>query len=278
MDPGEHLLSTARILAAARTWGPVIDGADVLEVGTGRRLTIALGLWLAGAASVTTVDLHAQLKDELLGADLDFFRDHRAVVVNLLGSYADPAQLDARLGRLLALPRLRSAVVGELPIRCVAPADAAGLALADQSVDLHVSRSVLEHIPLGTLTGILRESRRVLRPAGLFVHVVDFSDHFSHSDATISGVHFLQWPEERWARLAGCRFNCHNRLRVDDIASLIEGAGLAILETEPEIDPRGLEEIRIGMRIDGRFAGKAAETLATANAWFIARGSSAGRC
>jgi hypothetical protein len=105
MDPGEHLLSTARILAAARTWGPVIDGADVLEVGTGRRLTIALGLWLAGAASVTTVDLHAQLKDELLGADLDFFRDHRAVVVNLLGSYADPAQLDARLGRLLALTR-----------------------------------------------------------------------------------------------------------------------------------------------------------------------------
>jgi SAM-dependent methyltransferase len=153
----------------------------------------------------------------------------------------------------------------------LAPADATRLSMPAGSVDFHVSYTVLEHIPPSVLGDILREGRRVLRPEGLFVHRIDFTDHFSHSDPAISSVNFLQFSELRWAWWAGNRFMYHNRLRVDEFADIVRDAGLTTRSLETVTDPRAMEAIRNGtIRLDPRFAGKAPEVNATSSAWLVA--------
>jgi hypothetical protein len=114
------------------------------------------------------------------------------------------------------------------------------------------------------------EGRRVLAPGGLFVHFVDFSDHFSHADPEVTAVNFLQFGEEEWLRLAGNRYAYHSRLRVDEFAMVLSRAGARPVEIDPTVDDRSLAALRAGLPLDARFAGKPAETNATIDAWIVA--------
>jgi hypothetical protein len=64
-----------------------------------------------------------------------------------------------------------------------------------------------------------------VRAGGLFVHFIDHSDHFSHSDATISPINFLKHCESDWQGYAGNRYMYMNRLRHDDMIELIRESG-----------------------------------------------------
>ena len=50
--------------------------------------------------------------------------------------------------------------------------------------------------------------------------MVDYSDHFSHSDQTISSINFLRYSDDEWQRYAGNRYMYMNRLRHDDVLAL----------------------------------------------------------
>jgi hypothetical protein len=47
-----------------------VGGATFLEVGTGRRLTLPVLLWLLGAERIITVDLHRYLRQSVVALDL----------------------------------------------------------------------------------------------------------------------------------------------------------------------------------------------------------------
>jgi hypothetical protein len=63
---------------------------------------------------------------------------------------------------------------------------------------------------------IINEGNRILSEEGLFVHLIDCSDHFSHNDKSISRINFLQYNVTQWNKLAGNRYVYVNRLRHDD--------------------------------------------------------------
>ena len=84
----------------------------------------------------------------------------------------------------------------------------------------HISYTVFEHIPAPILSDILSEAQRVLRPSGLAIHLIDYSDHFAHSDASISAINFLQYDDAAWSRLADNPYMYMNRLRADDYPAL----------------------------------------------------------
>jgi len=155
-------------------------------------------------------------------------------------------------------------------IRYQAPGDAAHLDLPAGSTDYHVSFTVLEHIPPGVLQSILLEGKRVLKRDGLFIHTVDLSDHFAHSDGSISAINFLQFSEKEWMRYAGNRYMYHNRLRVDDYVDLFEAAGLQVLCIGSSTDARALKELGSGFVLDRRFAAKSAEKNATVHMQVVA--------
>jgi SAM-dependent methyltransferase len=242
-----------------------------LEVGTGRCVDLPIALWLCGAGRVITVDLNPYLAPDLIRQSLTFVRNNRALVEATFGDYAGQPWFAGRLELLLSneTSDIRTLLTA-LNIEYLAPVDATGLALQDKSVDYHVSFAVLEHIPPSTLCGILKEGRRLLRSGGRFIHLVDFSDHFSHSDDSITAVNFLRFSEKQWARCAGNRYMYHNRMRVDEFTELLAESGLSIDLLKTSVDQRALEALQKGFPLAERFQRKPPEVNAVSSAWVVA--------
>lgn len=253
--------------------GATVAGARVLEVGTGRRLGLPLSLWLQGAGRVTTVDLNPYLRAELVHEDLLQMRAQRDRVEALLGDRLDRRRLDALMALADDFSLARLCETCAIDYR--SPADAAALDLADDSIDLHVSYEVMEHIPGPVLEAILREAGRLLRPGGLAVHCIDLTDHFSHSDPGIGPLNFLRFGERGFRLLAGNGFMYMNRLQVDDYDAIWARAGLRLRERLAEPDVQALAALSAGaVPLAPRFAGKPAEVLAVLRAWYV--GAAAG--
>ncbi len=249
--------------------GHAVTAKAFLEIGTGHQLNLPLSLWLCGAGAITTVDLNRYLRPKLVLNDLKYLRRHEREARDLFRGLPEAAAFDDRFERLLACASFEE-LLTTTRIRYLAPTDAARLDLRAQSIDYHVSFTVLEHIPAGCLTGIFAEGRRLLKPDGLFVHCVDFTDHFAHTDASISSVNFLRFSEDEWRELAGNRFMFHNRLRVDEFEALARRAELDILSLEARVDAGAVEAVKNGLVLDARFRAKDPAINATTGAWLVA--------
>ena len=227
VDYQRHLQKAAKIAVILRQQQLPLERC-FLEVGTGWVLGTPLGLWLAGAAEVLTVDVHRYLQEELVLGLLAYVGAHVAELPALF-PWVPRAEL-ARKAQVLAGCRSLAELWAQVPIRYVAPADATRLPdLPAASVDYHYSTNVLEHVPAATLAALLAEARRALRPGGHLVHLVDLSDHFGHDDPRRTAVHFLRHGPLAWRLLAGNRFMYQNRLRLPQYRALFAAAGLPIV-------------------------------------------------
>ena len=269
VNPIGHLMAGIKIATIIRQQGQTIDSKTFLEIGTGHQINLPIALWLAGASRIITVDLNPYLKEELVFDGISYMRNHQQEIEKLFEEVESPVFAE-RLSQLNRVEENLQRLLAMTNIQYLAPADATCLHLESRSVDYHVSYTTLEHISVETLGSILREGKRLLRQRGLFVHCIDFSDHFSHSDRTISMINFLQFSEEEWKHWAGNRYFYQNRLRVDDFARLCRDKDLKILSMDTIVDRGSLEELRKGFPLDGRFRTKSAETNATINAWLVA--------
>ena len=249
--------------------------AVFLEIGTGHQLALPLSLWLCGASEVTTVDLNRYLKEKLVINDIEYLRRHEEEVRNLFRGISRSRLFDQRFERLISGANSLRELLALTNIRYWAPADASCLPLEANSIDYHVSFTVLEHIPAAVLKRIFREGRRLLRPDGLFVHFIDFSDHFAHSDEAISSVNFLQFSESEWEGLAGNRYMFHNRLRVDEFQNLLRDLNLRIAALDSKVDDHAVDLLRSGFPLNERFRNKDSSTNAARDAWVVASPGSA---
>jgi SAM-dependent methyltransferase len=225
VDYYEHLRRASEVASVLHDQGLPLE-RSFLEVGTGWVLGTPIGLWLAGAAEIVTVDLHHYLKQELVLGLLAYIANHISEL-QALYPWVAPAELQRKC-QVLAACKSLTELWAAVPIRYTAPADATHLALPDASIDYHYSTNVLEHVPKAVLAGILAEARRLLRPDGRLVHIVDLSDHFAHDDYRLLPVHFLRYRPSTWNALAGNRFMYQNRLRLPQYHQLFEAAGLRI--------------------------------------------------
>jgi hypothetical protein len=258
------------VLERIRAQGHAFEGMTFLEVGTGRRLALPTALWLGGASRVVTVDANAYLKEALVIEDLRYIKDHRGEVEALFTGFSQHPLFLERFDLLMRAEHRLSSLIDLMRIEYIAPADAACLDLISNSVQYHVSYTVFEHISPSILNDILVEAQRIMKPGGLLIHYIDFSDHFSHSDPSISSVNFLQFSDTDWEKYAGHRYTHHNRLRLDDMICLFEASGVELRAVASTIDDAALSQLRRGFPLDARFRGKRDETNATINAWIVA--------
>ena len=270
-DPTSRMGGGVSIWRHLREQGQERADRFCLEIGTGWRLNTPIALWLLGAKQIITVDLHRYLKPELVFEDVQFLREHPEKIAEI---YPTEGLRGDRLERLLKCPLTRTncdALLELCQIQYLAPQDASALPLAGHSVDLEFSFNVFEHIPGPVLSHILTEGRRVLKPTGLSIHCVDYTDHFSHSDGSISSVNFLQYEDRDWDRLAGNRYMYMNRLRVDDFEQLFQGAGYQILTHVRDVDEAALRLLKNGeIPLATPYQDRSLEVLATAESWFVA--------
>ncbi|MCI0450823.1 MAG: methyltransferase domain-containing protein [Candidatus Latescibacteria bacterium] len=270
INPIGRLTSATEAYDLLERTGASPVGTRFLEIGTGWRLNLPIGLWLQGARSVVTIDLRRYLKAELVQQDVEYIRAHRAEVEMLFGRRLDRD----RMQRLLDFPAHPWDIEQFLrycDFQYVAPGDAARLPLPNDSLDVEVSFYVLEHILPRALRAIHAEAFRVLRPGGKVVHRIDLSDHYSHSDPSISPIHFLRFGERSWKLLSGNRYMYANRLRVDDHVRFFEEAGLRVTLCDRFSPPRALEQLRDpGFRVDASFRDKSESDLVTTTVLIVA--------
>ena len=265
LDP-ETLENAFEMIAMLERAGLHPRGRVMLEVGSGWWPIIPLLMRLAGAHRIYLVDTQRLLDVQLLRGIADKFRERADAVATRLG--ADVAHvratLDCPVGAQL------EELLEHFGFVYLAPADATALTLEDGSIDVAISRAVLEHIPAATLARIFAELHRVLNKSGGMCHIVDNSDHWSHADARLSRINFLRYSESRWRWFAINPLDYQNRLRHSDYLQLAQRAGFRIVEDRSVPDSRALDDLP-RLSIHRAFATYGADDLAILTSRFVAR-------
>ena len=167
----------------------------VLEIGAGKDLR--QNLYLSKVAhSQTVVDIAAMLDIEAL---------NQAIV-----------QL-ARLKPSIECVRCNDIddLLEHYRIRYIAPlhlAGPGGSPFHDDEFNACTSTSTLEHIPRHELERTLVELKRIVCRGGLISAVIDYSDHYAHTDRNIGKLNYLKFSEAQYERYNHAH-HYQNRLR-----------------------------------------------------------------
>lgn len=210
-----------------------LDGAQVLELGPGRTSEICGAFVLAGAASAVGIDVLPYLDPMSNSAE------RLGPLVDLVGS----GQVDGwnkATGTDLESARARAQRYGaRWPVR-FETFDGQGIPLPDSSVDLVVSKSVLEHVPPQQVGPLLDELKRVLKPGAAMVHVIDLRDHlFVDGDDAVTGdwLTALRYPQRLFTRMFDNRATHINRLRASAWLEALAAAGFTVVHEERRTFP-----------------------------------------
>jgi hypothetical protein len=267
LNPAIHLLAGIETVKRIEQLNRSPIGATFLELGTGRRISTPLAFYLLGAEKVITIDSNPYLKEELVKLDLDYVTKNKSEIEDLF----EDRIFNNRLNDLLEFiqsPYTIKGLLNFLNVEYIAPSDASHLNILEGSIDFYTSYTVMEHISPEIIETILKEGQRILKQNGLFVHLIDYSDHFSHSDKTISSINFLQFSNHQWYKIAGNRYAYTNQLRHDDFLNLFLDSGSRVLMDEPNFDDSLSLKIP-QLNLNEKFRLKSTEILATTSAWII---------
>lgn len=270
----------SRLKAGVETWRRVQElGYDptekvFFEIGTGRVPIVPVAYWLMGAKRTITVDLNPYMKAELIRESLESISSNKEVIQELFGSLLYKKRLDDLLYFYNSSTFSTGSFLEFCQIKYVAPGDAAKTGLKEKSIDFHTSYAVFEHIPPMILKNIIEEGNRIISDGGLFVNRIDYSDHYSHSDKTVSAINFLQYSDSEWDRYAGNRYMYMNRLRHDDFLTMFESVGHRIVLNIPDVDERSLDLLRFGsLQLNERFKSKSVDVLSIRSSWIVSQPS-----
>lgn len=254
-DPGQFWWTVVQGLDGIghlRQAGGRLTG-DVLELGSGWLPVVPLLYRIAGARSLTLTDVERLMDSETVSAAKGVIGANLPMVAEKLGVGEDTVR-----GRLDE-PFSFSYEVPWDPSR-----------LADRSIDVVISRSVLEHIPAQVLATYLRQFQRILRPGGMMYHLVDNSDHWEHDDKTLSRVNMLRYEETDWRWRLALRRRYQNRLRHSDYIELFAQAGWSPVVAEPEVDEKSLQALD-ALPLSRQFRAYDRRDLATVTSSFLLR-------
>ena len=225
---------------------------DVLELGTGWLPIVALLFHLAGARHLVLTDIRRLMDGSTVA------RAKRLVAACLPQIAAEFATTAAALQARLDQP---------MSYRYLVPWHAAQQ--ADCSLDIIVSRTVLEHVPADVLEDYLRQFWRVLRPGGVMCHNVDNSDHWEHQDKSIGRLNFLRYEDGPLWRLASASAY-QNRLRHSDYLAMFDRTGWTTALADGPPDEQCLRDLET-LPLATRFRNRDPRDLAVLSSNFVVR-------
>ncbi|MGB2905973.1 MAG: class I SAM-dependent methyltransferase [Candidatus Aminicenantaceae bacterium] len=142
--------------------------------------------------------------------------------------------------------------------------------LEADSTDVCFSMGRLEHFSQESLSVLMGQMSRIIRPGGIASYIVDHRDHFWHFDKSIHCFHHLTYSDKEWASTARGRHMYRNRLLEKDYCRLFEEQGFEVLaaihrlhrEDAAGVDPSSLW---------GRFSELRQQDLEAAVTHFVVR-------
>jgi len=195
-----------------------------LEVGAGRVLSHALVCYLLGARRVIATDVAPLARPEIIR--LAVHRSIASLSRDLLAPFSDHARVRKRFDRLLSIPTFSFGVLEDLGIEYRCPVDYAAERLPFP-IDFIYSWSVLEHVPVDDLPGLLRNLSEGLSRGGAMIHAIHLEDH---KDSAGSPFEFLGMAESRFTR--GLQTTRGNRVRASEWERMfhdLEGSNTSII-------------------------------------------------
>lgn len=270
INPSSRINAGGKVVELASQVNFSMHGKRVLEVGSGRSPILPISLWLHGASRVVTCDLNPYFKEDIWIDSFQWLKSNKEQVIESCEGIDQEKLTELLRNKQFCEKGKILTNLHRIGIDYLAPADARMLPFDDDYFDAHVSYTVLEHIPRDVLRDIFVEAKRLVRPAGVIIHNIDYTDHFSHSDKRISAINFLKFDERDFARLAENKFMYMNRLRDDDFRNLWHELSLCPYVSEKSLSEDLLSLLRSAVKpvLHDRFSGKSDEDLATVESWY----------
>ena len=95
--------------------------------------------------------------------------------------------------------------------------------------DACISSTTLEHLPLNDLNNTFEILKKIIKKDGIISVIIDYSDHYSHTDRNIDNLNFLQFSDNKWKKY-NTPFLFQNRLRHQDFRDFFLGLNYEVLE------------------------------------------------
>lgn len=114
----------------------------------------------------------------------------------------------------------------------MAPVDIASTNLIkNDTFDGCISTNTLEHIPKENLVNILIKLKNIIKNEGLVSAIIDYSDHYSHTDKNLSPLNFLKYNSYEF-NYYNHDSHYQNRLRHDDYKDIFQKIGFKVLKSK----------------------------------------------
>jgi len=182
---------------------------NILEVGAGKSLeqNIYISYRFKNLINQTTIDINKMV-------DLDYVNQASEQIASIL-------KLKNR-GKVKNLKDLQDLY----KIEYIAPFSLKNL---KHKYDMCVSTAALEHFKISDLKEYLSDLKNILKTGGLISSIIDYSDHYSHTDPKISSLNYLKYSKDTWEKYNN-QYLYQNRLRHQDYIKIFETSGYEIKE------------------------------------------------
>jgi SAM-dependent methyltransferase len=243
-----------------------IKGKTVIEIGTGWQPVVPILFYLSGCSKIITIDTQRLLDKRLLiesSLNLLSYKDLIAHRLGLsFGSIEKMLDIDTKLSLEQALNKFN--------ITYKAPFDINKADIKDKSIDIVISRAVLEHIPPEIIKNLLETINRILRDEGKMCHVIDNSDHWEHKDKSITKLNYLKFHKTIFKAISSFNpLDYQNRLRHFEYINMFKKSGFRIEKDKSETDYSVLEDLS-KIRICDKYKDVDHKDLAVLTSYIIA--------
>ena len=150
--------------------------SKILEIGAGKSLAqnIFISYYFNNSIKQTVIDINTML-------DFQLFNEANKQISSLLKieikNYAENVE------------QLKQTY----NIDYKAPVKIEELKKSENKFDMCISTTALEHFPISDLKNYLKQLKIILSEDALISSAIDYSDHYNHTDDTISPLNYLQF-------------------------------------------------------------------------------------
>jgi hypothetical protein len=265
-DPFEQLDAAAEILKNLNELQrSAVEFPQIFEIGTGHEPLFPISWYLCGSGPIVTVDLHRRINLEIFKMSLNKIAQNPGKIFTTFDRIVNVNLLKERFDTLVKYKDDPLSLMEMANIVYLAPYDATKTGFNDNTFDIHFSNNVFEHIPPETLNQILTEGKRVLKSNGIAIHKIDESDHFAHTDRSITSINFLQFSKKVWKLIGGNQYSYHNRLRQTDFMKIFQTNNFKVLSKISKIDEKAKIERLNGFKVHKDYSKYAPDDLCTAS-------------
>tara|TARA_B110000967_G_C18880445_1_gene560721 strand:- start:723 stop:1574 length:852 start_codon:yes stop_codon:yes gene_type:complete len=185
---------------------------NILEVGAGKSLeqNIYISYRFKGLIKQTAIDINKMIDFSLLNQA----SEQISKILKLKNK-----------GKVKNLKQLNDLY----NIDYVAPCELRNLKNKNIKFGMAISTTALEHFTIIDLKEYLDVLKTILSKGGLISSIIDYSDHYSHTDRNISALNYLSYTEKEWKKYNNS-YLFQNRLRHQDYKKIFKTGGYKIEE------------------------------------------------